>query len=969
MHPLLRFLPATLAMLAILVPCIAAAQNTAPVASNVQIAGDAFLGSALNGSYTYVDAESDAQGASLFQWFRSADDVPDGSDTAIPGATAPTYGITLADRGTYLFYRVTPVATTGSATGGPVHSAPVFVSPLAKFVQKLATGTAQKIVLYGTSLTANGAWVSQLKSAVQSAYPGTATWVNSGGSGQASDWGVANLQTKVINQNPDTVFIEFSMNDAATSLNITREQARANLTTIVNGIRAANPQCEIILQIMNPPDRRAGDSFSPRTDLAKYQQDYRDFAALNSLMCIDHMPAWQGLLDKGSVAYRVYVTDGVHPSADGLALYMTPVLLHALGVPAPSSQVPAIIIDNTDSAPAMVFNGSWTISTTNTGFIGTNYVHDGNAAKGTRSAVYTPTIPATKSYPVLLRWTSFTNRATNLPVTINYSGGSQVIQINQQSNGGTWYKLGDFPFAAGTTGNVTIGTTGTSGFVVVDALGIGKAPREVSLRIDNARAQEPVAAGGTVRKSSIFVWIPEPAVEPLTVYLNSSGGTAAAGSDHVALPGSITIPAGKTSASVDMTPLPDALDEGDETFRVSVVPHSSYTLGAPVEASIFIENKLPALISEPFSGPATSLNGKAADVFSPAITSSGGSTAWIASSAFLQNGSINGGTASAYLNIGNYLNNTKGTPDGKFALTITLSEVTGTWISLGFAAENNPNIQNNFTSAGSVTGSTTGVATIIYRGQNASPAGELDMFGYLNQNPVEGPDGNTGTRTLTVSLDLTPGGGYNGSSNFGTATWSDSVLGVIGSFTYSTNRSFGSILISGTSPFAGTVSRLTLTQTFSSVPFDAWAQANIAGIDPLADVSPTGDPDNDKLVNLLEFAFGTNPLGSALGTIIYQNGGITTPGLPAIIREAGSFFAVFGRRVGYLTDSLSYEVEFSADLAEWVAAHSVVPAPSPTQVATGGVIEAIRLPFPILISTADGPKSPQFFRVGVKKLL
>lgn len=46
---------------------------------------------------------------------------------------------------------------------------------------------------------------------------------------------------------------------------------------------------------------------------------------------------WQALLDKGSDAYRVYVPDGVHPSASGLALYMTPVLLHALGVPAPKS--------------------------------------------------------------------------------------------------------------------------------------------------------------------------------------------------------------------------------------------------------------------------------------------------------------------------------------------------------------------------------------------------------------------------------------------------------------------------------------------------------------------------------------------------------------------------------------------------------------------------------------------------------
>ena len=111
-------------------------------------------------------------------------------------------------------------------------------------------------------------------------------------------------------------------------------------------------------------------------------------------------------MDKGTVPYRVYVTDGVHPSAEGLTLYMTPVLMHALGVPAPTSQVPTTIIDNTDTAPAMVFNGAWTNSTTTSGFIGTNYVHDGNAGKGSKSAVYTPTIPSAGTYPVFLRWTA-----------------------------------------------------------------------------------------------------------------------------------------------------------------------------------------------------------------------------------------------------------------------------------------------------------------------------------------------------------------------------------------------------------------------------------------------------------------------------------------------------------------------------------------------------------------------------------
>ena len=202
----------------------------------------------------------------------------------------------------------------------------------ASFVEKISRGVPQRVVLYGTSLTANGAWVQQLKDAVEAPYPGKVTWINSGGSGKASDWGVANLRKKVIQQKPDTVFIEFSMNDAATKLNVSRDQARDNLAAMVKAIRTAHPDCEIILQIMNPVDRRENDRFSPRPELALYQQDYRDFAAGEGLLCVDHMPAFMALLEKGSDAYREFVPDGVHPNAEGFARYLTPTLLEAIGL-------------------------------------------------------------------------------------------------------------------------------------------------------------------------------------------------------------------------------------------------------------------------------------------------------------------------------------------------------------------------------------------------------------------------------------------------------------------------------------------------------------------------------------------------------------------------------------------------------------------------------------------------------------
>lgn len=66
---------------------------------------------------------------------------------------------------------------------------------------------------------------------------------------------------------------------------------------------------------------------------------------------------------------------------------------------------------------------------------------------------------------------------------------------------------------------------------------------------------------------------------------------------------------------------------------------------------------------------------------------------------------------------------------------------------------------------------------------------------------------------MTIHLDLTPAGGYDGVSNFGTVTWSDSVLGVLGSYTWLTQPTFGSIVISQSAGSTGTVSALTLTKS------------------------------------------------------------------------------------------------------------------------------------------------------------
>ncbi|PTT46357.1 hypothetical protein DBR09_11565 [Aeromonas sp. HMWF016] len=74
------------------------------------------MGQTLNGSYTYSDADSDAEGASTFQWYRD--------DMEISGATAKAYTLVAADEGKSIKFEVTPVSMTGEPKVGiPTKSA------------------------------------------------------------------------------------------------------------------------------------------------------------------------------------------------------------------------------------------------------------------------------------------------------------------------------------------------------------------------------------------------------------------------------------------------------------------------------------------------------------------------------------------------------------------------------------------------------------------------------------------------------------------------------------------------------------------------------------------------------------------------------------------------------------------------------------------------------------------------------
>lgn len=129
------------------------------------------------------------------------------------------------------------------------------------------------------------------------------------------------------------------------------------------------------------------------------------------------------------------------------------------------------IVDNDDST-GVTKVGSWNSSSSVPGFYDTNYNHDNQSGKGTKTITFAPNLPTADDYKVYARWSTGSspgNRADNVPTTINYDGGSETVTVNQQIKSGAWTLLGEWAFNAGTSGNVTVATTGTSGFVTADA--------------------------------------------------------------------------------------------------------------------------------------------------------------------------------------------------------------------------------------------------------------------------------------------------------------------------------------------------------------------------------------------------------------------------------------------------------------------------------------------------------------------
>lgn len=278
-----------------------------------------------------------------------------------------------------------------------------------------------------------------------------------------------------------------------------------------------------------------------------------------------------------------------------------------------------VVMDSED-ATGVTLVGAWSASTSQTGYIGNNYLHDGNTGKGTKSVRYTPNLPTAGNYTVSLRWTINANRASNVPITLTYQGGVTNFTVNQRNNNGVWVALATLPFAAGTGGNLLIQTTGTDGYVVADGV-FWQSVAEPALPTVEVIASDSVASEDGPNPAVFTLVRSEAATNALTVAYTLSG-TATPGEDFPAPSGLVVIPAGQSSAVITLLPRADNLPEGDETIVLTLTTNAGYQLGVYTNARAVLHDAGfgrwrgtyfdPAELSDPTrSGPAADPDGDA----------------------------------------------------------------------------------------------------------------------------------------------------------------------------------------------------------------------------------------------------------------------------------------------------------------------------------------------------------------------
>ncbi len=133
------------------------------------------------------------------------------------------------------------------------------------------------------------------------------------------------------------------------------------------------------------------------------------------------------------------------------------------------ASLPGIVLDDSDAR----LTGVWTHSGSASGFVGIDYIHDGNLEKGEKQVVWTLKAPSSGTFDIRLSYSANSNRATNVPVVVKSAADRIESKVNQQTTpefNRVFHSVGRLKLQRGETVSITVSTTGTDGHVIADAV-------------------------------------------------------------------------------------------------------------------------------------------------------------------------------------------------------------------------------------------------------------------------------------------------------------------------------------------------------------------------------------------------------------------------------------------------------------------------------------------------------------------
>ena len=196
--------------------------------------------------------------------------------------------------------------------------------PVCAVCPSALTDRDKRIVAFGDSITASGAWFSDAEKAFG------VSVVNKAVGGWNSADGRAAFASALA-QKPDVLLLSFGMNDAALDMAkyVPLETYRANMRDMIERATAAGARVVLVLE--NPIGetdyytRHDRAVFEPHGGANAFYRQYilaaRELAAEYGLVTADLYRAFTETAEATGAAVDGLLADGVHPNARGYALY------------------------------------------------------------------------------------------------------------------------------------------------------------------------------------------------------------------------------------------------------------------------------------------------------------------------------------------------------------------------------------------------------------------------------------------------------------------------------------------------------------------------------------------------------------------------------------------------------------------------------------------------------------------------